>query len=85
MLYLEKHWECRLFMAVFNYAISTNYMWIFVEGLYLHTLIFMEIFLETSCVTWYIVFGWSEYLFISLTHACLSGVVRISRLLISHE
>jgi len=64
ILLLSQHWECRLLMVVFNYAMANNYMWIFVEGLYLHTLIFTDVFLETNSVAWYIVFGWSEYLLI---------------------
>ena len=55
-----QYWECRLLMTCFNYATTANYSWIFVEGLYLHTLLFVSIFSESSSVHGYIIFGWSK-------------------------
>ncbi|KAK7471633.1 hypothetical protein BaRGS_00035730, partial [Batillaria attramentaria] len=53
------HWECKLLMTMFQLAISANYMWIFVEGLYLHTLIFFAVFSQSKHLfRWYIVIGW---------------------------
>lgn len=48
-------------MTLFNYALTANYAWIFVEGLYLHTLLFVAVFSETSNVRTYIALGWSKY------------------------
>jgi 7 transmembrane receptor (Secretin family) len=47
-------------MTLFNYALTANYAWIFVEGLYLHTLLFVAVFSETSSVRLYIALGWSK-------------------------
>ncbi|XP_064614181.1 secretin receptor-like [Liolophura sinensis] len=52
------HWECRLFFTIFNYILGSNYMWIFVEGLYLHTLLTVGVFSEKSGIRWYILSGW---------------------------
>lgn len=53
------HWECRLFFSLFQYVLSASYIWIFVEGLYLHMLIFVSVFTERSRITWYMVLGWT--------------------------
>ena len=52
-------WKCRLVMVLFNYATTSNYAWIFVEALYLHMLLFVSVFSETSGIRWYIILGWS--------------------------
>lgn len=56
-----------MLMTTFNYATTANYSWIFVEGLYLHTLLFLAVFSESSSVVGYIVFGWGNY-----SHCCWS-------------
>lgn len=53
------HWECRLFYSLFQYVLMASYIWIFVEGLYLHMLIFVSVFTEKTRILWYMVFGWS--------------------------
>ena len=52
-------WRCRAIMTLFNYSTTANYAWIFIEGLYLHMLLFVAVFSENSGVRWYIAFGWS--------------------------
>ena len=37
-----------------------NYSWIFMEGLYLHNLIFMALFTDSSAITIYILLGWGK-------------------------
>ncbi|XP_021371089.1 secretin receptor-like isoform X2 [Mizuhopecten yessoensis] len=59
------HWQCKLFFTVFHYLLGTNYMWIFVEGMYLHTLISVNVFSERSSIVWFVLFGWvSPVLFV---------------------
>ncbi|XP_033762369.1 secretin receptor-like isoform X2 [Pecten maximus] len=59
------HWQCKLFFTVFHYLLGTNYMWIFVEGMYLHTLISVNVFSERSSIVWFVIFGWlSPLLFV---------------------
>ncbi|CAG5130424.1 unnamed protein product, partial [Candidula unifasciata] len=53
------HWECKLLNTLWQYSLNANYMWIFVEGLYLHTLIFFAIFSHsTKFFKLYIIIGW---------------------------
>ncbi|XP_076463790.1 glucagon-like peptide 1 receptor [Babylonia areolata] len=52
------HWECKLLFTLFYWSLCSNYMWIFVEGLYLHTLIFFAVFDQKVIFKWYIVIGW---------------------------
>jgi parathyroid hormone receptor 1 len=37
-----------------------NYSWILMEGLYLHNLIFLALFSDTSSITLYVVLGWGK-------------------------
>ncbi|XP_076472966.1 vasoactive intestinal polypeptide receptor 1-like [Babylonia areolata] len=53
------HWECKLFFTTFHYVLGANYMWIFVEALYLHCLITVAVFSERTGLKYYIVFGWT--------------------------
>jgi len=55
-----QHWECRLLFTCLCYANVANYAWIFVEGLYLHTIIFLSVFSENSSISPYIIAGWGE-------------------------
>ena len=56
-----QHWECRLFFAIFQYTIAASYVWIFIEAVYLHMLIFVSVYTERLKVRWFILFGWSKY------------------------
>ncbi|CAD6222269.1 GSCOCG00000880001-RA-CDS [Cotesia congregata] len=51
-------WVCKVITSLWQYSIVANYSWIFIEGLYLHNLIFFS-FTDTSAITCYTVFGWS--------------------------
>lgn len=55
---LGSNWSCKLFFSVFNYIIVANYVWIFIEGLYLHNLIFITTFKKSKRFYVYILFGW---------------------------
>ncbi|KAL8591589.1 hypothetical protein ACOMHN_030475 [Nucella lapillus] len=55
----RSHWECKLFFTTFHYVLGANYMWIFVEALYLHMLITVAVFSERSGLKYYIIFGWT--------------------------
>ncbi|XP_078340648.1 secretin receptor-like [Crassostrea virginica] len=52
------NWSCKLVFSVFNYIIVANYTWIFIEGLYLHNLIFITTFKKSKRFYIYILFGW---------------------------
>ncbi|XP_048237256.1 parathyroid hormone/parathyroid hormone-related peptide receptor-like isoform X1 [Haliotis rufescens] len=52
------HWQCKLLFCLFNYTITASIMWIFIEGLYLHMLIYRTLSTERNGVSFYIVLGW---------------------------
>ena len=78
-LYSFQHWECKSLITFFMYALVCNYMWIFVEGLYLHMLIFVSVFSERSSVKSYICFGWGKI----YTSPILSVVFKFNNLLLN--
>ncbi|KAK7865917.1 hypothetical protein R5R35_001625 [Gryllus longicercus] len=54
----ERNWSCRLIVSVWNYFIMANYSWILMEGLYLHNLIFLALFTDSSSIALYVALGW---------------------------
>ncbi|MEQ2215352.1 hypothetical protein XENOCAPTIV_000034, partial [Xenoophorus captivus] len=51
---------CRAVMIFFHYCVLSNYFWLFIEGLYLFTLLVETFFPEKRYFYWYIVIGWGE-------------------------
>nr|XP_033800182.1 parathyroid hormone 2 receptor isoform X2 [Geotrypetes seraphini] len=49
---------CKVAVVMFLYFLTTNYYWILVEGLYLHSLIFMAFFSDTKYLWGFILIGW---------------------------
>ncbi|KAL4222851.1 Parathyroid hormone/parathyroid hormone-related peptide receptor [Mactra antiquata] len=52
------HWECKLLVSIFMYAVAASMMWIFMEGLYLHMLVYKTLFTERTGIRMYVVIGW---------------------------
>lgn len=53
-----ENWECKMITSMWQYFIMANYSWILMEGLYLHNLIFLALFSDTSAITLYVSLGW---------------------------
>lgn len=54
--------ECRAVMIFFHYCVLSNYFWLFIEGLYLFTLLVETFFPERRYFYWYIIIGWGKNL-----------------------
>lgn len=53
--------SCKLITASWNYLIVSSYFWIFVEGFYLHNIIYWNIFKEPS--VWpYAAIAWGKFI-----------------------
>lgn len=51
---------CKVTVLLFIYFLATNYFWILVEGLYLHSLIFMAFRSDNKYLWAFILIGWGE-------------------------
>ncbi|XP_041432578.1 parathyroid hormone 2 receptor [Xenopus laevis] len=49
---------CKITVVMFIYFLATNYYWILVEGLYLHSLIFVAFFSDTKYLWGFTLIGW---------------------------
>ncbi|KAF6362040.1 parathyroid hormone 2 receptor [Rhinolophus ferrumequinum] len=49
---------CKIAVVMFIYFLATNYYWILVEGLYLHSLIFVAFFSDTNYLWGFTLIGW---------------------------
>ena len=47
-------------MTICQYALVSNYYWLLVEGVYLHALITLAVFSESSSLKLYIILGWGK-------------------------
>ncbi|KAJ8336554.1 hypothetical protein SKAU_G00377740, partial [Synaphobranchus kaupii] len=45
-------------MVFFHYCVMSNYFWLFIEGLYLFTLLVETFFPERRYFYWYTIIGW---------------------------
>uniref|UniRef100_A0A5F9DTQ6 Pituitary adenylate cyclase-activating polypeptide type I receptor n=1 Tax=Oryctolagus cuniculus TaxID=9986 RepID=A0A5F9DTQ6_RABIT len=50
--------ECKAVMVFFHYCVVSNYFWLFIEGLYLFTLLVETFFPERRYFYWYTMIGW---------------------------
>uniref|UniRef100_A0A8C4Y9G3 ADCYAP receptor type I n=1 Tax=Gopherus evgoodei TaxID=1825980 RepID=A0A8C4Y9G3_9SAUR len=56
--------ECKAVMIFFHYCVMSNYFWLFIEGLYLFTLLVETFFPERRYFYWYTIIGWGEWHFL---------------------
>ncbi|XP_043989980.1 adenylate cyclase activating polypeptide 1a (pituitary) receptor type I isoform X6 [Gambusia affinis] len=49
---------CKAVMIFFHYCVMSNYFWLFIEGLYLFTLLVETFFPERRYFYWYTIVGW---------------------------
>lgn len=51
---------CKVTVLLFIYFLATNYYWILVEGLYLHSLIFMAFRSDSKYLWGFTFIGWGK-------------------------
>ncbi|KAI4886194.1 hypothetical protein NFI96_024033 [Prochilodus magdalenae] len=49
---------CKILASLIHYTSSTNYFWMLCEGIYLHTLIIVAVFVGEQQLGWYYLLGW---------------------------
>lgn len=59
--------ECKAIMVFFHYCVVSNYFWLFIEGLYLFTLLVETFFPERRYFYWYTIIGWGRSLAVAWT------------------
>lgn len=52
--------ECKAVMVFLHYCVVSNYFWLFIEGLYLFTLLVETFFPERRYFYWYTLIGWGK-------------------------
>lgn len=57
------HWECKLIYCILLYSVALTCMWIFMEALYLHMLVYKTLFTERNGVKLYMIIGWLSPLY----------------------
>ncbi|GAA6080438.1 parathyroid hormone 2 receptor a isoform X1, partial [Tachysurus ichikawai] len=57
---------CKVTVLLFIYFLATNYYWILVEGLYLHSLIFMAFLSDTKYLWGFTLIGWDAWYLVSV-------------------
>ncbi|XP_064155162.1 calcitonin gene-related peptide type 1 receptor isoform X2 [Anguilla rostrata] len=60
---------CKILSSLISYALGSIYFWMLCEGIYLHTLIVVAVFMGEQHLGWYYVLGWGFPLVPAVTHA----------------
>lgn len=51
---------CNILVSLMHYASCSTYFWMLCEGIYLHTLIIVAVFVGEQQLSWYYLLGWGE-------------------------
>ncbi len=60
LLFLVRQVSCKILAVLTQYTSTSNYFWMLCEGIYLHTLIIVAVFVGEQQLFWYYVLGWGE-------------------------
>lgn len=51
---------CKILASLIHYTSCSTYFWMLCEGIYLHTLIIVAVFVGEQHLGWYYLLGWGE-------------------------
>ncbi|XP_043088515.1 calcitonin gene-related peptide type 1 receptor [Puntigrus tetrazona] len=60
---------CKLLVSIMHYTSCSNYFWMLCEGIYLHTLIIVAVFVGEQQLGWYYLLGWGFPVIPAVLHA----------------
>ncbi|KAM9855181.1 calcitonin gene-related peptide type 1 receptor [Aulostomus maculatus] len=66
--------SCKVLAVLNQYTLTSNYFWMLCEGIYLHTLIIVAIFVGEQQLFWYYVLGWGFPMVPAITYAVARGL-----------
>ncbi|XP_055787684.1 calcitonin gene-related peptide type 1 receptor-like isoform X2 [Salvelinus fontinalis] len=76
---------CKILTVLNQYTFGSNYFWMLCEGIYLHTLIIVAVFVGEQQLGWYYVLGWGFPIIPAITHAVARGLFYDDRCWISSD
>lgn len=53
--------SCKVLAVLIQYLSTSNYFWMLCQGIYLHTLIIVAVFVGEQQLFWYYILGWGEF------------------------
>ncbi|KAM6977744.1 calcitonin gene-related peptide type 1 receptor [Aplochiton taeniatus] len=65
---------CKIMSVLNQYTFGSNYFWMLCEGIYLHTLIIVAVFVGEQQLFWYYVLGWGFPIIPAITYAVARGL-----------
>ncbi|KAM6981907.1 calcitonin gene-related peptide type 1 receptor [Tautogolabrus adspersus] len=65
--------SCKVLAVLTQYMSTSNYFWMLCEGIYLHTLIIVAVFVGEQQLFWYYVLGWGLPIVPAATYAVARG------------
>ncbi|XP_062247343.1 calcitonin gene-related peptide type 1 receptor [Platichthys flesus] len=66
--------SCKVLAVLTQYASTSNYFWMLCQGIYLHTLIIVAVFVGEQQLFWYYVLGWGFPIVPAATYAVARGL-----------
>ncbi|KAF4078534.1 hypothetical protein AMELA_G00200170 [Ameiurus melas] len=60
---------CKILSSLIHYAACSTYFWMLCEGIYLHTLIIVAVFVGEQQLSWYYLLGWGFPIIPAVIHA----------------
>ncbi|XP_047457489.1 calcitonin gene-related peptide type 1 receptor [Mugil cephalus] len=66
--------SCKFLTVLNQYTVISNYFWMLCEGIYLHTLIIVAVFVGEQQLFWYYILGWGFPIVPAITYAVARGL-----------